>query len=247
MQETMQHIDDFFMGLLSNEEVKTFEERIKKDPAFAADVAFYITSRQAAKEMADDEKKAHFREIYKPGNGYHHQKEPAKIISMRNFARVAAAAASIAAIVVTITLSSGPSLSEVADNYIKKNYQQLDTKMGSENDFEKGVDLYNHGKYPEALSQFESVLQKDSPTYNVVKFAGLSALRDHEYDKALHYFTQLETFRSQYVNSAVFLQATVLMERKHAGDKEQAKLLLQKVHNEKLDGYETADEWLKKF
>src|SRR5215831_354180 len=140
MQETMQYIDDFFMGLLSKEEVNTFEERIKNDPAFAADVAFYVSSRQVAKEMTNEEKKGHFREIYKPGNGYHHHKPHAIVVSMRTAMRVALAAAIITAVVVTVVLNSKPSASGLASRYIDKEFAQLEVHMGTADDFSKAVE-----------------------------------------------------------------------------------------------------------
>ena len=244
MQETMQYIDDFFTGLLSKEEVKTFEERIKNDPVFAADVAFYISSRQAAKEMTNDEKKTRFREIYKPGNGYHHQEQPAKVVSMRKVMRIALAAAIITAVVTTFVLNSKPSTSELASKYINKEYPQLSVQMGTADDLSKAAQSYNDGKYAEAEAAFESVMTKDTASYSAVQYAGVSAMRAGNYDKALQHFRTMEKFHTHY-NPAVLLQAVALMKRNQPGDKHEAQSLLHRVVDNNLDGKETAQEWLK--
>jgi len=246
MQETMHYIDDFFMGLLSKEEVNTFEGRIKNDPAFAADVAFYISSRQAAKELSDAEKKARFRQIYKPGNGYHHQEQSAKVVSMRKVLRIALAAAIIIAVVTTFVLNSKPSTSELASKYINKEYPQLSIQMGTADDLSKAAQFYNDGKYAEAEAAFESVITKDTSSYSAVQYAGVSAMRAGNYDKALQHFRTMEKFHTHY-NPAVLLQAAALMKRNQPGDKQEAKLLLQRVIDNNLDGKEAAQEWLKDF
>ena len=234
------------MGLLSKEEVNTFEERIKNDPAFAADVAFYVSSRQAAKEMADEEREAHFRKIYKPGNGYHHQEQPAKVVSLRTAMRVALAAAIITAVVVTVVLNSKPSASGLASRYIDKEFAQLEVHMGTADDLSKAVENYNNGKYTEAENGFERVLAKDSGSLEIIKSAGIAALRAGDYEKALQHFRKMETFHAYY-NPAVLLQAVALMKRSQPGDKQEAKSLLQRVIDNNLDGKETAQEWRKKF
>jgi hypothetical protein len=57
----------------------------------------------------------------------------------------------------------------------------------------------------------------------------------------------MESFHNLHSNPAVLLQAVTLMKRNQAVDKEQAKLLLNKIKKEKLEGKEQAEEWLKYF
>jgi hypothetical protein len=79
MEDHMQYIDDFFQGKLSNEETKVFEEKISGDPSFAANVAFYISSRQSAKEIVVEEKKKRYRELYSASNGQRHTEARGKV------------------------------------------------------------------------------------------------------------------------------------------------------------------------
>ena len=55
IDDKMQYIDDFFEGRMSGDEISRFEEKINSDPSFAADVAFYLSSKQVAREMAAEE------------------------------------------------------------------------------------------------------------------------------------------------------------------------------------------------
>ena len=246
MEDHMQYIDDFFQGKLPDDEARAFEEKILKDPALAADVAFYLSAKQSARDLVDEEKKKRYKEIYSTTNGFHKKTEPARVIRMK-FARVAMVAAIALAIIVTTILYNRSDTTDLANNYIKKNYTELSVTMGTEDDLQKAIELYNKEKYNESLAAFEAIIKKDSTSAKAVQYAGISALHIPDYDKALYYFKQLEGFRSQFSNPAVLLQAVTLMKRNKDGDKQQAKLLLQRVKNENLDGKELTEEWLKQF
>jgi hypothetical protein len=232
--------------LLPPEEAKSFEERILSDPSFAADLAFYISSRQAARELLEEEKKKRFRELLGATNGHHEQKKMGKVTKMWYAVGASMAAAILTAIIVGIFMLNTPSLQQVAQKYVTKNYHELSVKMGPEDDVQKAVDLYNHERYAQALVLFENVLKIDT-SFTVMKYAALSALNTHDYNKALNYLRNMERYTSQFSNPAVFLQAVTYMERNQPGDKEQAKLLLEKVRNNNLEGKEKADEWIKRF
>ena len=246
MEDRMLFIDNFFLGLLSQEDVKVFEDKIVTDPAFAADVAFYLSSRQVSRELLEAEKKTRYKELLGSTNGYHEEKKPGKVRKMWYVAAVSMAAAIVAAVIVGVFFFNSPSMQEVAQQYVAKNYQELGVKMGPEDDIQKGIGLYNREQYAQSLAQFEHALNKDS-SFSVVKYAGLSALKLQDYERALKYFRQMENYPSQFSNPAVFLQAVTYMERNKPGDEEQAKQLLEKVRNNNLEGKEKAEEWIQRF
>ncbi|HTS43514.1 MAG TPA: hypothetical protein VMH01_03900, partial [Puia sp.] len=62
--ESLEYIDNYFNGELSADEVRQFEQKIADDPAFAEEVADYLSMLQAATEQLREEKKKGFREIY---------------------------------------------------------------------------------------------------------------------------------------------------------------------------------------
>ena len=71
--------------------------------------------------------------------------------------------------------------------------------------------------------------------------------RLNNYDKALEYFTILEADTGLYSNPGKFYKAITLLKRNKDGDKDAAKLLLEQVRDENLEGKKEAEEWLKKF
>ena len=89
--------------------------------------------------------------------------------------------------------------------------------------------------------------ESDSSVFTAKKYAGITALRLKEYDKALSWFEQMETYKGLYSNPAQILQAVTLMERNQPGDAAKAKQLLQKIVTDDLEGKEFAQEWLKKM
>ena len=247
MEDQMQYIDDFFQGKQSPDEVKVFEERITADPAFAANVAFYLSARQSGRDMVDEEKKKRYKELYSASNGHHQKEKPGKVRPMYYAWRMAMAAAIIAAVIVTYVNLQGDSPREMANNYIANNYRELSVTMGREDELQRAANLYNEGKYTEAVAAFELIIRKDSSSFQAVQYAGISALRIPEYDNALYYFRKLEKFRAQFANPAVLLQAVTLLKRNQQGDKDQARSLLQRVINENLDGKPTAEKLLKEW
>ena len=78
------------------------------------------------------------------------------------------------------------------------------------------------------------------------KYAGIVSLRLKEYDKALMYFSMIESDTS-YSNWGKFYKALTLLERDKKGDIEAAKILLQQVRDNELEGKKEAEEWLKKI
>ena len=91
-------------------------------------------------------------------------------------------------------------------------------------------------------------LAKNNPTNSEAKkYAGIVSLRLNNYDKALEYFTMLATDTGLYSNPGKFYKAITLLKRNKDGDKEAAKLLLEEVRDENLEGKNEAEEWLEKF
>ncbi len=237
-----EYIDAFFTGALNAEEAGQFEKRIASDPAFAEEVAFYISALQAIREEQAAERENRFREIYRQTAGA--EKTP-----VRRLWTYIGAAALVAGIVFSLYIFMRPApVKQLADRYIGQQLQTLGVTMASREDsMQKGLVLYNQGKFPEALQQFEQIIQSDSANFTARKYAGLACLRLRHYDKALQYFRQLENYPGLYANPALFYQALTLMERNQAGDDARAKALLKQVVDQDLEGKQTAQDWLKKW
>ena len=244
----MHYIDDFFQGKLSGEEVKMFEEKIVRDPEFAEEVSFYLSSKQSARDLVDEEKKKRFKALYGSSNGFHKPNVEGKVIRFKYALRVAMIAAVFTTVYLTVFRSDGSSPNKLANNYLKENYKELPVKMGREDEMQRAFGLYNNkGDYKASLSSFEDIIKKDSTSFYAVEYAGLSALQLSDFDKALHYFKLLENYPGLFSNRGVFLQALTFMKRSQKGDKGEAEQLLKKVVAENLDGKEKAEKWLKEF
>jgi tetratricopeptide (TPR) repeat protein len=244
MTDSLEYIDNYFQGKFLPEEKKLFEQRIAEDPAFAEEVAFYLSARQVGKEHLAEEKKKRFKELYEQNNLSGANKTPA-----RKFWPWLAAAAVIAGIVFGLVLFMKPSSpQQLADQYIHQNLQTLHVSMGSGGDkLQTGLQLYNQGELTDALQQFEKIIRSDSVNADAKKYAGIVYLRQQQYDKALEYFQQLEKNTSLYANPSFFYHALTLMKRNQPGDKQEAKRLLNKVVQENRDEKESARQWLKKL
>ncbi|HYE54838.1 MAG TPA: hypothetical protein VD996_08350 [Chitinophagaceae bacterium] len=236
--QSLEYIDNYFKGNMKPEETRLFEQRIKDDPAFAEEVAFYCNAMQTIQDELITEKKKRFRDIYRQQGG------TAVIRNMpaRRWRPAIAIAALLACVIAGWFLFSraGGGPQQMAGSYIKENLQELDVTMGS---VQKGLDLYNSGKLKEAQLYFEQMAAQDPSSEDGAKYAGITALRLKEYDKALTHFRQLEKM-PLYTNPSKFYQALTLMQRNQPGDAQQAKQLLQQVVNNNLEGKETAQQWL---
>ncbi len=247
--DNLDYIERYFMNELVVSQVKEFEERIESDPAFAEEVAFYLSAKMVSKEISETkeisemEKRQRFKDLYQSST------TTTTTTPVRKLVYYLTAAAAIAGIVFGTYIFVKPvSTQQLADNYIKENLQTLGVTMSSNVDsLQTGLRFYNDGKTTEALTIFEKIAESDTSSFDAKKYAGLSALRLKDYTKALLYFEKMETYTGRYSNSSLLYQALTRMERNQAGDAMKAKELLQKIVADKQEGYDFAVECLKKI
>ncbi|HXB30662.1 MAG TPA: tetratricopeptide repeat protein [Puia sp.] len=245
------YIESYFTKELLPDQSREFEKRIESDPVFADEVAFYLSALTVSKELAHDEKKEHFKTLYEE-NSIRSQIPVRNISAKHPFRKLIyyiAAAALVAGIIFgTYTFTNTVSAQELARNYETEELQKLGVTMGGSPDInQEGLNLYNDGKYAEALSYFETIIRSDSANSTAKQNAGLSALRLKRYDEALNWFKKLETYNKLYSNPAIFYQALTLMDRNQPGDDTQAKQLLEQIVQNNLDKKEVAEKWLKRI
>jgi hypothetical protein len=240
--ENTAYIESYFRNELSADEKRQFEQKIIVDKDFAEEVAFYYGVSQAAKNEAHAEKKKRFGEIYQQAAP---SQKPGIVQKLKFYS---AAAAAIAAIMISLYLFTRPvSSKELANEYIQQHFQTLGVTMSSGQDsIQRALSLYNDGKLPEALEQFEKIVRSGGAgNFDAKKYAGIVSLKMNHYDKSLTYFTQIEN-DSGFSNPGKLYKAITLLERNNPGDLGLAKILLQQIVRENLEGKETAEEWLKK-
>ena len=245
MPEDYQYIERYFEGKFSSSELIEFENRIEKDPLFAEQLAFYVSSMQVARQQASDEKKDRFRQIYTESNA-ENGKHTSSLVQLWKYISVAAVVTGI--IIVLYLFYPSSVSSRVADQYLQERLKVLPVTMdNSENSFKTGVSLYNEGKLQDAMVQFENVVRMDSSNFKAKEYAGIVSLRLRHYDKAFQYFKDLENYPGLYANPGKFYHALTFMKRNLPGDSGEARKLLQEVIANHLDLEKEAKELLEKL
>jgi tetratricopeptide (TPR) repeat protein len=242
--DSLEYIDAYFGGGFSPEEIGRFEKRIQEDHAFAAEVAYYVSARAALKEARSEERIARFGEIYRQ------RATPAKITPMGARRWVPAVAAAVILAVVGLSWllffrQGNPS--QVADRWIGENLAHLSVKMSGADSMQTGLDLYNNGRFPEALQKFEDILDRDMLNPAALMDAGIVSLRMRNYDQALDFFRNLASHTDPSLNPALFFEAITLLKRNRDGDTDLAKQVLKRIVQQDLDKKKDAQELLGKL
>ncbi|MEJ0104044.1 MAG: hypothetical protein WDO19_16420 [Bacteroidota bacterium] len=248
--DNLDYIDNYFSNIQTAGVKEEFEKKIHSDSHFAEEVAFYLSTMQAANEQAKQITKERFREIYsqyKQTTPVPATEKPPSLV--RKLWPYIAAAAVITGIVFGLNIwwkSASPQ--QLADKYVQEHFQKLSITMNSKEDsLQTGLRLYNENKHEQSLAQFESIVQHDPSSFQAKRYAGIVSLRLGEYDKALKYFEELENYPGLQVNPGKIYHAITLMKRGQQGDKEKAKQLLNEVDQYNLEGKNQAREWLRKL
>jgi tetratricopeptide (TPR) repeat protein len=227
MEDKSTYIDSFFNKELDQNEKEVFEARIKADELFAEEVAEYVKTKYAFKKVSNDLKKEEFNQILK-------SKQRIKV-SLKYWL---AAASILIVSVFSWWFVSKPNLETLAANYTSEKLSQLSSNMaGNTDSFQKGIQSYNIGKYEEAAEIFKGINTPDA-----IANTGLSYLKMAAYEKAIEQFEKLEKM-SLLANPGSFYKALTLIERNKNDDLQQAKILLEKVKTEKLEGWQEIEKW----
>ena len=241
-------IEGYFNNTLSKDEVGKFEQMLAENQSFAQEVAFYISAKQVLKEQLVIEKKERFKWLLSEDNSLMINPDRVRVKKLWVYRSLAAAAVILILISSWYLFYSKPlRVEQTADRYIKQDLSNLPVSMGTTMDsLQQGLKLYNEGNLNSSLKLFESITMRDTSNYSAIKYSGIIYLRLANYEKALAYFQQLAKY-PLYSNPATFYQALTLMKRNQSGDKPKARLLLQQVVNNNLEGKQTAMQWLDKW
>ncbi|MFM9911404.1 MAG: hypothetical protein ACKVOW_18860 [Chitinophagaceae bacterium] len=252
MTNNLEYIDQYFKKELSPEQSGQFEQRITDDPAFAEEVAFFLSTKETLGRQLAVEKKERFRAIYI------NKEAEAPLVRMNPIRKlwpyISAAAVTIVLIARFVFFNVALSPSELADEYIKENFQDLGGTMGTSMDsIEIGKRYFKEGKFDSAQIYFESILQRDttlqrdSALFKVTEYAGITCLKQKQYGKAIEYFSRMERVTGMYSNKGMFFHAIGLIERNRPGDKDEAKRIMTHIRDNNLTGSEKAKEWIKNW
>lgn len=244
--DNLEYIEAYFNEEFTPEQKREFEQRITAEPVFADEIAFYLSSKQAAATEVIEERER-LKKIYaRCKQGDHADRLQPTLL--RKLWPWAAAAAILAGIVFgwyAWVKQTPPG--ELADKYVQENFQTLPVTMGNKEDsLQAGLHLFNEGRLEEALKQFEIMTMNDTSSVEAKKYAGIVSLRLGRYDKAINYFSQIENTRL-FANPGKFYHALTLMKRNRPGDNETVNQLLHQVVENNLVGKEDAEKWLRKW
>jgi tetratricopeptide (TPR) repeat protein len=248
MSEYFEYIDAYFQKELSDSEKKEFEQRCIDDPEFANDVAFYISSSAALKDVLLEQKKAEWSQL-----PIQQEIEPAKSsqapVRQMNYKKwiLYAAAACLIIAAISFPMLSSDSPQELADKYITEELVSISQTMdGSKDSMQSGMSAFNNKDYQTARQIFQDVYIRNPDNSDAIRYVGLTHLLTGNYEKAITSFDELSR-KTAYSNPGLFLKAITLMKRNQGNDKQVAKGLLQKIERENLDGSKEAKKWLEKW
>lgn len=228
-------IDDYFSQKLAPDARKTFENQLRTDPETAEAVAFYLSARQVARQTSTEQRKAELL----------HRSPHLARRAPWPYALAAAACLVLLLGIGWVLWFQKPAASELADDYINRNLTQLSVTMGSGSDsLQRSLDLINGGKINEADEWLADMLKRQPNQPDVLKWAGVVALRRGQYDLAISRFSQLGRRTDLYANPGVFYEALARLKRNQPDDKNTAKELLQTVISKNLDGSTEARQLL---
>lgn len=241
--DNLDYIDNYFQKEHDSEQTRLFEEMILRDPVFAADLAFYLSARQTAKDNYAEDSRERFRTIYQSEKTVNMVSGP----KVRRRMVYYAAAAIFAAVMLGVFIFNRPSSpQQLAERFVNKEFQDLSVTMGRGDVLQNGADLYNVKNYQGALEAFEQIIKTDSSNAQALEYAGKTCIKMGQFDKAASYFKQMGKLQT-YANAGKFFEAVTFMMRNGVGDKDKARELLQEVVSQDLDNKEIASEWLDKW
>jgi len=239
MNNSLNLIDDYFTGMLTDDERKAFEQRCLTDSAFSKDVATYISLRDGLNAYLQQQRKEEFAKLHQELSA---PAKPAKIVSFKRITLLAAA--SVLLIVGWFAFLRGPSPQKIADQYIAANLNTLGLNMGSSDSLQAGIAAYNSKAYDRAEQLFVPLTVKTETASEAIKYLGLTHLAIKQYDEALKNFDQLSAM-PLYTNPGQFYKALTLMARSQGSDTKQAKEILEHIINKNLYGSQEARNWIK--
>lgn len=227
-------IDKYLNNEMSLYERQVFENQLLTDEELVNELAFYTHLKLANQELAREKRKAEFEALRKEISN----RPSGKIKPMIWISGIAASVILALGFWFSHTDTLNPA--EYADTYIHQHFENLPVKMdGNADSLQMGLRLFNEQKLSEAQSIFEAILQRKNVDSEAIKYAGITALRLKQFDKAIVYFQALSLQKNLYSNPGKFYEALALIKQQPINKKE-IEILLNEVIDNNLEGNEEA-------
>ena len=228
-------IEKYLNDEMSLSERQDFESQLLTNNELVEELAFYTHVKMANQEIAKERRKAEFEALRKEISN----RPSGKIKPMIWIAGIAASVfLALGFWWYSHTATVNPT--EYADTYIQEHFENLPVKMdGNADSLQMGLRLFNERKLSEAQSIFEEILQRKNVDSEAIKYAGITALRLKQFDKAIGYFQALSQQKNLYSNPGKFYETLALMQQQPINKKEVEKLLNEVIDNN-LEGNQEA-------
>jgi tetratricopeptide (TPR) repeat protein len=241
----LERIDKYFNNELSLQERQAFDSQLIDDSELKENVSFYLNTRIAAKQLANDKRKAEFTELSKTLSLK--TNETGRIKSIIWLSGLAASVMMALGLwwfsPESMPASNNIDMNIVADTYVQENFHNLPIKMDASTDsLQMGLRLFNEQKLTEAQIVFESILKRKNNDSEALKYAGITALRLKDYDKAIQYFRNLGSQKYLFSNPGKFYEAIALIKKSPEGKLQASELIYEVIHNH-LEGADAALEF----
>jgi tetratricopeptide (TPR) repeat protein len=231
----LEQIEKYLNNELSLAERQVFENQLSTDEELAKDFAFYFNARTASKQLAHEKRKEQFDNLRTEISS-----RPVRKIKPMIWLSGLAASVILALGFWWFSQTATSNAEILADAYIQEHFENLPVKMdGNADSLQMGLRLFNEKKLNEAQKIFEEILQRKNNDSEATKYAGITALKLHKYDKAIQYFQALSKQINLYSNPGKFYEALALMKQNKA-DRNKARKILNEVIINNLDGKEEA-------
>ena len=230
-------IEKYLNDEMSLPERQVFENQLLTNNELAEEFAFYLQAKMANQAIAKEKRRVEFEKLRKEISNRASRK-------IKPMIWISGIAASVILVVGFLGLShtDTPNPAEYADTYIQEHFENLPVKMdGNTDSLQMGLRLFNEQKLIKAQIIFEDILRRKNNNPEATKYAGITALKLQNYDRAIGYFQVLSQQTNLYANPGKFYKALALM-KKHPMNKKAIEKLLNEVIDNNLEGNEEAKE-----
>ena len=230
-----EQIEKYLNNELSLQERQVFENQLSTDSALAKSFAFYANAHNASKQLATEKRREQFDDLRAEISS-----RPVQKIKPMIWLSGLAASVILAFGFWWFSQTTTSNTEILADVYIQEHFENLPVKMdGNVDSLQMGLRFFNEHKLNEAQKIFEEILQRKDNESEAIKYAGITALKLQQYDKAIQYFQMLSKQTNLYSNSGKFYEALTLM-KQNTSDRKEAKKILNEVIINNLEGNEEA-------
>ncbi|QJD79325.1 tetratricopeptide repeat protein [Spirosoma rhododendri] len=242
----LETIENYVNGLLSPDERARFDAELAYNSALAESLAFYVLTQEVARQQALDTRKAELAALRTRPVPSEASVRP--LWGSAGMVRWLAVAASVVLVLAVGYYALRPktdTLAALTTTYANERFGQLPVTMGGKSDdVQQGIARFNDGQIARADSLFETALRTQPQRDDALTYAGITAFRLGQYDRAIDRFQRLGQLPGRFANPGPYYEALARLRRNLPDDKSRAKGLLEQVVRQNLVGAKEAERLL---